>query len=103
MRKIDKTKILSVHYKKWVDKLSRDKVKHPQRSSHYDDVVMNLLHCQKGVCAYTEMALCNPGLFDEDKWKKGRYTQKHQLHFSEKKPLQKTCLVIYPCENAHNN
>jgi hypothetical protein len=57
MRKIDKTKILSVHYKKWLDQVSRDNVKHPQRSTYYDDVVMNLLHCQKGACAYTEISL----------------------------------------------
>ncbi|UCH95275.1 MAG: hypothetical protein JSV88_00130 [Candidatus Aminicenantes bacterium] len=76
MRKIDKTNILSVQYKKWLDKLNRDKVKHPQSSTYYDDVVMNLLHCQKGICAYTEMSLCNPGLLDEDNWKKGRYNKK---------------------------
>jgi hypothetical protein len=77
MRKIDKTKILSSKYKTWLDKLNRDQVKHPEGgSTYYDDVVMNLLHCQIGVCAYTEMSLCNPELLNENNWKNGRYTQR---------------------------
>ncbi|MCK4763794.1 MAG: hypothetical protein KAW12_16450 [Candidatus Aminicenantes bacterium] len=74
MRKIDKSKILSTEYKKWADKLDRDKAEHPHDSrSYYYDVFMNLLHCQKGVCAYTEMFLCNPALLEENNWKKGGY------------------------------
>ena len=74
MRKIDKTKILSTQYKKWVDRLNRDKIIHPaQKRTYYNDVMMNLLHCQKGVCAYTEMIICNPELLDEKNWKNGRY------------------------------
>lgn len=74
MRKIDKTVILSTQYKKWLDQLNRDKAKHPSQSDkYYDDVVMNLLHCQKGVCAYTEMLVCNPELLTEDKWEDGWY------------------------------
>ena len=84
MRRIDKTKILSSKYKEWLDKLDRDKVKHPPHSrTYYTDVVMNLLHCQKGVCAYTEMFLCNPGLLSEDKWENGRYAKKKTEHFGE--------------------
>lgn len=73
MRRIDKTKILSSKYKEWLDKLNRDKVKHPQSRIYYTDVVMNLLHCQKGVCAYTETPLCLPELFDESNWEEGKY------------------------------
>lgn len=77
MKKIDKTKVLSHRYKKWVDKWNRDNVEHPHESrTYYYDVVMNLLHCQKGVCAYTEMFLCNPDLLNEDKWKNGKYQLK---------------------------
>jgi hypothetical protein len=77
MRKIDKTKILSTQYKKWVDRLNRDKVKHPEQNrTYYNDVMMNLLHCQKGVCAYTEMIICNPELLDDGNWKNGRYKSK---------------------------
>ena len=83
MRKIDKTQILSTAYKKWVDKLNRDKKKHPDDRKYYDDIVMNLLCCQEGVCAYTEMPLCNPELFNPDKWKKGRYNLKKPEHFGE--------------------
>lgn len=84
MRKINKTEILSVEYKKWVDKLNRDKMKHPLHNrTYYDDVVMNLLHCQKGVCAYTEMLLCNPRLLTRDNWKNGRYKTIHPDHFGD--------------------
>lgn len=73
MRKIDKAKILSTQYKKWVDRLNRDHVKHPENRTYYNDVMMNLLHCQKGVCAYTEMIICNPELLNEENWENGRY------------------------------
>lgn len=75
MRKIDKTRILSTQYKKWLDRKNQDKTKkHPAKNRYYyNDVVMNLLHCQKGVCAYTEMLVCNPELLTEDKWENGRY------------------------------
>ncbi|HLP47201.1 MAG TPA: hypothetical protein VK469_14715 [Candidatus Kapabacteria bacterium] len=82
MRKIDKSKILSTAYKKWVDQLDKDNIKHPQsREPYYYDVVMNLLHCQKGVCAYTEMFLCNSGLLTEDKWIDGHYIIKKPERF----------------------
>ena len=74
MKKIDKTKILAAQYKKWVDRLNRDKIKHPDQSrTYYNDIMMNLLHCQKGVCAYTEMVVCNPELLKEKNWKNGKY------------------------------
>jgi hypothetical protein len=77
MRKIDKTRILSRTYKGWVDKLNRDKVVHPQKNNtYYYDVFMNLLYCQKGVCAYTEMFLCSDHLLDENNWENGRYNSK---------------------------
>lgn len=86
MRKIhkDKSKILSTAYKKWVDKLDNDNKKHPKRSdTFYIDVMMNLLHCQKGVCAYTEMFLCESKLVTVDKWEKGKYTIENPGRFGE--------------------
>lgn len=83
MRKIDKTKILSTQYRQWLDKLNDDQVKHPGSRIYYYDVVMNLLYCQKGVCAYTEIALCNPGLLSEDRWENGRYTLEKPEPFGE--------------------
>ncbi len=77
MRRIDKRKILSSIYKKWLDKLNSDKKKHPRYSNtYYTDVVANLLHCQKGVCAYTEMIVCNPEQVKENHWNGGRYIAK---------------------------
>ncbi|MCU0289599.1 MAG: hypothetical protein MUF15_24800 [Acidobacteria bacterium] len=79
MRKIDKTRIISTQYKNWLDQLNHDNVKHPSQSDkYYDDVLMSLLHCQKGVCAYTEMIICNPALLSEDKWENGRYKCKSE-------------------------
>ena len=73
MRRIDKSKILSTEYKKKVDKLNNSGKKHPGKSWKYrTDVVMNLLYCQEGFCAYTEMDLCDPGHIKK-KWKDGRY------------------------------
>ncbi len=77
MRKIDKTVVLSIKYKQWVEKLSKMKKRHPLRSErYYTDVIMNLLHCQKGVCAYTEMLICNPKRVAKSNWKHGRYIKK---------------------------
>jgi hypothetical protein len=72
MQKIDKDKILSTNYKDWEDKLT----KHPKYSSSHKfikDIKMNLLHCQKGLCAYTEELLCDLKLISEDNWKNGEY------------------------------
>ncbi|HLP47346.1 MAG TPA: hypothetical protein VK186_18575 [Candidatus Deferrimicrobium sp.] len=76
MRRIDKdkSKILSTEYKKKVDKLDNAGKKHRSPSWEYCiDVVMNLLHCQGGVCAYTEMRLCGPRLIEKENWQEGRY------------------------------
>jgi len=84
MRKIDKSKILSVDYKKWVDELDKKKLVHPKASrTTYIDIVMNLLHCQKGLCAYTEMRLCKPGHLTEDNWENGCYKGRNPKRFGE--------------------
>ena len=75
MKKIDKSKILSEKYLNWMDEL---KTKHPiYDSSHkyIKDIKMNLLHCQNGLCAYTEEQLCDLKLLTESCWKNGRYIQ----------------------------
>jgi hypothetical protein len=73
MRHIDKTKILATKYKEWVNELNNSGEKHPENSRYYIDVVMNLLYCQEGVCAYTEMFLCSPKLLKKSRWENGRY------------------------------
>jgi len=73
MRRIDKTKILATEYEKWVKELNKQGEKHPANSKYYVDVLMNLLCCQEGVCAYTEMQLCDPGHIETEKWQDGRY------------------------------
>ena len=100
MRKIDKTKILSTVYKKWEEELEKTKKAHPKYNSsdhkYYDDIVMNLFCCQKGLCAYTEQLLCPKKYYESSLWKNGRYqgqrkgNVKGQLeHFDEKLKTKK--------------
>ncbi len=73
MRKIDKSIILSEGYEEWLHK-NKTLNKTPKTCSKYKvDVVMSLLYCQQGVCAYTEMRLCVPELITEDKWNENEY------------------------------
>ncbi len=75
MRKIDKSKILSNEYKEWLDELGDND--HPPYSSssfkYYHDIKMSLLHCQGGLCAYTEQPLCPEKFIDKKNWNKKEY------------------------------
>jgi hypothetical protein len=75
MRKIDKTCHLSTTYFKWQKELLAGK--HPPYDSsnnkYYTDVITLLLHCQKGLCAYTEQYLCQPQCYEDGHWKDGCY------------------------------
>jgi len=75
MQKIDKNydEILSTKYKSWVDNLEKQSKMHPKSRTYYDDVVMDLYRCQKGVCAYTEKFICPPSLYDKANWVDGKY------------------------------
>lgn len=74
MQKIDKSKkTLPVTYKAWLAKKDKGEVENKDFRHYYDDIVMNLYKCQKGVCTYTEMFICIPELYDGNKWVKGRY------------------------------
>ena len=77
MRKIDKTIILSKKYKEWEGGLEADS--HPEynssRNRYYHDIKMNLLHCQKGLCAYTEQLLCDKKYLDQTCWDDEKYTK----------------------------
>ncbi len=77
MRKINKDCDLSTVYKAWEEKLEQNQTPHPKYNStngkYYWDIVMQLHKCQKGLCAYTEQALCDEELFAADCWENGRY------------------------------
>ena len=79
MQKIDKTVILSTSYETWEKDLETNNKPHDKYNSSqhkfYYDIVMNLFHCQKGLCAYTEVLLCAENLYKEDKWKNGVYVK----------------------------
>jgi len=72
MRKIDKTNtaIIASKYKNWLDKQGEHDGSY---NYYYDDIVMNLFRCQKGVCAYTEMFICPQQLYSDVNWTKGRF------------------------------
>ncbi|MFY8127987.1 MAG: hypothetical protein ACOVMM_06395 [Chitinophagaceae bacterium] len=78
MQKIDKSLILATEYKKWLDSINK-KYKHPNYTSSnhrfYYDVIANLLWVQKGLCAYTELFLCDVKHLDKSKWKNGKFEQ----------------------------
>ncbi len=77
MKKINKTQILSTKYKEWEDKFEKNNEPHQKYNStaniYYRDVVMNLLFCQKGLCAYTEVQLCPQDAILKTKWNDGQY------------------------------
>jgi hypothetical protein len=83
MQKIDKNyyTILSTKYKKWVDDLESKNKKHPDSRTYYDDIVMELYRCQKGVCAYTERFICPSSLYESDNWINGDYKIRDEAEF----------------------
>ncbi len=78
MRKIDKSKILSKNYEKWLKSLKDDN--HPKYNSSqfkfYQDIKMSLLYSQKGLCAYTEQSLCDEKYISTDNWDDKKYSKK---------------------------
>ena len=72
MKKIDKSKILSKEYFKWMKKLTEEQ-KYYSSHKYIKDIKMNLLYSQNGLCAYTEEQLCDLELIEENCWKEGRY------------------------------
>lgn len=83
MRKIDKSRMLSEAYKNWVEDLDIRGAGHPDYDSssgitgrqHYLHIVMNLFHCQDGLCAYTEARLCSCYHYSDDCWENGVYNK----------------------------
>lgn len=80
MRKIDKSKKLSKKYFEWLEaeqeKSADTRKKYDRNAStsrFYYDVVMNLLYCQEGLCAYTEERLCPKEFLKKENWKSGKY------------------------------
>jgi len=60
MHKIDKSEVLAQKYKTEIDQLNIENQAHPKYSSnhrYYRSVLLSLLSCQNGLCAYTEFRL----------------------------------------------
>jgi hypothetical protein len=76
MRKIDKSKILAIEYAEWVanlDKNNRDHPKYYSSHKYYKDVLVSLLYCQKGLCAYTETFIASEERYGPHNFINGRY------------------------------
>lgn len=77
MRKINKNTCLSTEYEEWLKELEAKGEDHLKYSSskhtYYNDVKFALLHCQRGLCAYTEIELCEEDILTSDNWINGRY------------------------------
>lgn len=76
MRKIDKSTILATEYASWIADLDSKHEEHPAYSSHhkyYREVLVSLLYCQKGLCAYTEILIARSERYSADNFnQKGR-------------------------------
>ncbi|MGH1334691.1 MAG: hypothetical protein ACRBFS_01080 [Aureispira sp.] len=98
MRKIDKTCHLSTAYFEWQQNLGTT-APYPKYNSsnnkYYTDIITQLLHCQKGLCAYTEQYLAEEEAYANTHWSEGRYNSdkpefEGQLeHFDESQKAKK--------------
>lgn len=83
MQKIDKSKVtLPAKYTTWLAIEDKGKEANKNFRDHYDDIVMNLYKCQKGVCAYTEAFICPPALYADNNWVTGNYIIPNEAEFS---------------------
>jgi len=76
MKKINKDKILSGNYEKFLKTLEGKE--HPpynssEKKEYYMDIKMSLLYCQNGLCAYTEEVLCDPKFLALQNWDNDKY------------------------------
>ncbi len=83
MRNIDKSNILSTNYRKELEKYIENKGKHPNyegyfNTKHYTNVYINLLACQKGICAYSEALITNKDFLLDEFWENGKYIGKFE-------------------------
>lgn len=74
MQKIEKNNRLATAYADWEQTLGEA---HPHYNSskneYYLDIVMSLFEAQKGLCAYTELRLCDPSEWADHLWENGRF------------------------------
>lgn len=76
MKAINKQNILSKTYREWWKSDKTDYPKYRADHSFYLQVKMSLLHCQNGLCAYTESKLCSQELCHTSRWNSdGEYSE----------------------------
>lgn len=79
MKKIDKSIILAVKYKEWLDGLTAKKAKHSNYTSSkgkfYYDIIANLLWIQQGLCAYSERRMQDNTCCEPAKWAQGKFAK----------------------------
>jgi hypothetical protein len=79
MRNIDKSTVFATKYQDWLKKTGDIHLKYTPSNVHYLDVVMNLFYCQHGLCAYTEMPLCDDDFYDKKHWQNGKYMNQNKF------------------------
>jgi hypothetical protein len=93
MRKINKICNLSTNYLTWS---ATTKAVYGSVSSgnkqHYADALMQLLHCQNGLCAYTEQRIAPAHTYDIQHWDSGSYKIVAYEKFKEDGILNKPSL-----------
>ncbi|MCY7421443.1 MAG: hypothetical protein LH478_06825 [Chitinophagaceae bacterium] len=83
MQKIDKSNAtLPEPYAKWLAIENKIEKANKNFRNIYDDIIMNLYKCQKGVCAYTEAFICPAELYNTINWITGKYTISNEAEFN---------------------
>jgi len=78
MRKIDKSTTLATEYASWIAKYE-DHPPYYSNHKYYKDVLVSLLYCQKGLCAYTEILIARPERYSADNFdQNGRYIHNNE-------------------------
>ena len=66
MKKIDKSTKIALQYHKWLQEDEKPPMKYDSSNNqYYKDVLVNLLCCQGGLCAYTEYRLIDQNIFQQ--------------------------------------
>lgn len=79
MKHIDKSLKLAKAYHEWLaqlEKENRDHGLYKSKDPFHKDVLMNLIACQDGLCAYTEARIGDCSFVSSEFWKEGRYRKK---------------------------
>lgn len=81
MQKINKICTLSTVYYAWQATATTPYDSNASTNSHYPCVLMQLLLCQNGLCAYTEQRIAPREAYQESNWQNGQYDKTAYAQF----------------------